>query len=423
MRKTKPSKVVNAINPKYITPRNAHHLSKTDINSNALKVLNRLNSSGFQAYLVGGSVRDILLKKSPKDFDVATNAKPNQIRDLFKNARIIGRRFKLAHIIYQREIIEVATFRGDQEMGSLRQTNELGMLTQDNIYGTIEEDAFRRDFTINSLYYNIEDGSIVDFTNGLDDINNKIIRVIGCPSVRYKEDPVRMLRAIRFSAKLNFKIAEDSAESINIKANLIQHISSSRLFDEMTKLYQCGKSEMVQLLLEKHGLFNYLFPQTARIKKDNQSANTLIILALESTDTRVKENKPIMPAFIYAILLWFPLLEKIDELRKNDVEPLIAIEQAMSLVLSEQNKIILIPKRFTIIMREIWMLQYRLPRRAGKRAQNLLKHPRFRAGYDFLALRALAGNESMEIANWWTVFQDADATQQKQMVQEIQSEK
>ncbi|MDF1757920.1 MAG: polynucleotide adenylyltransferase PcnB [Legionellaceae bacterium] len=413
LRKSKVSK--NIIDTKYIIPRSDHHVSKTDINVNALKVLNRLNSSGYKGYLVGGSVRDLLIRKIPKDFDVATDAKPTQIRSLFRNARIIGRRFKLAHILYHREIIEVATFRSDHTTNTNDHTNERGMLMQDNVYGTLEDDAWRRDFTINSLYYNIDDGSIIDFTGGFKDIDLKLIRIIGNPSSRYQEDPVRMLRAIRFSAKLNFTIAEETAKPIFELNHLIEHVSNSRLFDEMIKLYQCGVGESVQKLLIEYGLFKYLYPQTSKLLDSKHPVNALIILALESTDARIKEGKPVTPAFIYAILLWFPLLDKIDELREQDIDPLPAIEQAMSEVIIEQNKVITIPKRHTQIIREIWMLQYRFPKRAGKRAQNLLRHPRFRAAYDFLALRALAGDESMDLANWWTTFQDVDSKTQEKM--------
>ena len=219
-----------------IVPRSKHHISKTDIGVNALKVLNRLQSAGFEAYLVGGSVRDLLLRKTPKDFDVATNATPNQIRNLFRNARIIGRRFKLVHILFHREIIEVATFRGHEALHADQLLNEQGMLVRDNVYGTLEEDAWRRDFTINSLYYNIEDGTIVDYTSGVKDIDNRLIRMIGEPQKRYQEDPVRMLRAIRFCAKLHFELAAETAEELKANNELISHISGYLLLDEMTKL-------------------------------------------------------------------------------------------------------------------------------------------------------------------------------------------
>lgn len=406
-------------NTSYTIPRSQHHVSKTDISPNAIKVLNRLQSAGFQAYLVGGSVRDLLLHKVPKDFDVATNATPNQIRNLFRNARIIGRRFKLAHILFYREIIEVATFRGHEPEDNDQQTNDQGMLIRDNAYGTLEEDAWRRDFTINSLYYNVENSSIVDFTGGVNDIHNRLIRMIGNPVVRYQEDPVRMLRAIRFSAKLDFEISEETAQPIYELNPLINHISGSRLFEEITKLYQCGEAVAVQRLLVKFGLFARLFQQTNQLLTSDKPVNALLAIAFENTDIRIRDNKPVTPAFMFAVLLWFPLLSKTEELKQQGMDPLPALEKSMALVLAEQNKVIMIPKRFTQVMREIWLLQYRFAKRTGNRAHHLLEHPRFRAAYDFLAIRALAGDESMELADWWTKFQDVDPEEQLSMVEAI----
>ncbi|MCW8385568.1 polynucleotide adenylyltransferase PcnB [Fluoribacter dumoffii] len=403
----------------YIIPRNKHSISKADISSNALKVLNRLIGAGFQAYIVGGSVRDLLLHKAPKDFDVATDATPNQVKSLFRNGRIIGRRFKLVHILFHREIIEVATFRGHAAVDESQQTNERGMLVRDNAYGSLDEDAWRRDFTINSLYYNINDSTIIDFTGGVKDVEQKLIRMIGDPVKRYQEDPVRMLRAIRFSAKLNFKLAPETEAPFPEISHLITHVSNSRLFDEMTKLYQCGNAEAVQRLLMQYGLFQYLCPQTHSLLNSSYPVTALLAIALENTDTRIREDKPVTPAFLFAVLLWFPMIECSKELQKTGIDPLPSIEKAMSVVIAEQNKIISIPKRYTQIIREIWLLQYRFSKRLGGRAFNLLQHPRFRAAYDFMALRALAGDESMELAQWWTAFQDADEIEQGKMVAQL----
>ena len=404
---------------KFLIPRNQHRVSKTDISANALAVLNHLNKGGFQAYLVGGSVRDLLLGKSPKDFDIATNATPPQVKKLFRNARIIGRRFKLAHIIYHREIIEVATFRGHETVENLHQTNDSGMLIRDNVYGTLEEDAWRRDFTINSLYYSLTDSAIVDFTGGFDDMNQHTIRMIGSPTTRYQEDPVRMLRAIRFSAKLNFTISPETAAPIAELSELITHISSSRLFEEMVKLYQCGAAEAVQSQLISYGLFAHLFPRPHQLYKSTYPINTFITLALQSTDRRIHDGKPITPAFIFAALLWFPLLQRAAELKTAGIEPLPALDQAMSTIISEQNKIVTIPKRYTQVMREIWLLQFRFSKRLGHRAFGLLEHPRFRAAYDFMALRALAGDEAVELADWWTTFQEVPLNTQQDMVDQL----
>lgn len=410
----------NTIDNVHLVPRSEHNISKTNINPNALKVLNVLNKSSFQGYLVGGSVRDLLLHKSPKDFDVATSANPNQIKKLFKNARIIGRRFKLVHIMYGRDIIEVATFRSSNKTNSQhQQQNDHGMLVKDNVYGTMEDDAFRRDFTINSLYYDIETGGIIDYTGGFYDIQARTIRIIGDANLRYQEDPVRMLRAVRFAAKLDFNIDTATADPIFKNCGLITHVSSSRLFDEIIKIYQCGAAKKAQVLLERYNVFAKLFPQTGALQSSDYQLNELINLALESTDSRIQERKPVTPAFICAVLLWFPMMDYAQKLRNNGEEPLPAIEQSMAHVLSTQNKIVTIPKRFTQVVREIWMLQYRFPKRAGKRAQNLLRHPRFRAAYDFLALRALAGDAEVELANWWTTYQEVDSKTRDEMCAKI----
>ena len=411
-----------AIDAKHLIQRHQHQVSKTNMSSNALAVLNRLNSGGFQAYLVGGSVRDLLIHKAPKDFDIATDATPNQIRKLFRNARIIGRRFKLAHILYHREIIEVATFRGHDPIDDNHQTNDSGMLIRDNVYGTLEEDAWRRDFTVNSLYYTLTDKTIVDYTGGFSDVRSRLIRMIGDPTTRYQEDPVRMLRAIRFSAKLDFNIEKETAAPIKKLSILIANISGSRLFEEMVKLYQCGKAEPAQNLLVQYGLFMHLFPQSHHlIEKKTWPIHEFITVALQSTDKRIQDDKPVTPAFIFAALLWFPLLQHASELRNSGIEPLPALEQAMSFVISEQNKFVTIPKRFTQVMREIWLLQFRFEKRTGHRAFGLLEHPRFRAAYDFMALRALAGDEAIALADWWTTFQDVSPEQQQEMVDSLSS--
>lgn len=362
-------------------------------------------------------MRDLLLHKAPKDFDVATNATPNEIRNLFRNGRIIGRRFKLVHILFHREIIEVATFRGHEATDSTQQTNDKGMLVRDNTFGSLDEDAFRRDFTINSLYYNIKDSSIIDFTGGVNDVHEKLIRIIGDPTTRYQEDPVRMLRAVRFSAKLHFKLAPESEAPFPQISQLITHVSNSRLFDEMTKLYQCGEAESVQRLLTHYGLFQHLCPLTHELLKSDYPVNALLGIALENTDIRIRDDKPVTPAFVFAVLLWFPMIKQSQQLQEEGIDPLPAIDKAMSMVIAEQNKIISIPKRYTQIIREIWVLQYRFSKRLGGRAFHLLQHPRFRAAFDFMALRALAGDESMELAQWWTTFQEVDEQEQQQMVE------
>ena len=404
-------------------PRSQHNISKTEISSNALQVINQINHHGYQAYLVGGSVRDLLLRKSPKDYDVATNATPQQIKKLFRNARIIGRRFKLVHITFQREIIEVSTFRSNTPDAQL-QTNDDGMVIRDNVYGTLEQDAWRRDFTINSLYYDIKNGSIVDYTKGFGDVQSKQIKMIGDPVLRYQEDPVRMLRAIRFAAKLHFDISEETAKPLNTLGHLIQQVSNARLFDEVTKLWQCHESNRAFNLLMHYDLFSKLFPWTHQSFQSQPHAIKLIDIALQNTDLRMKEQKPTTPAFIYAILLWFPMRELASKLQEQEeLHPLAALEKAMGQVLLDQCRLIAIPKRFTQIIREIWLLQYRFSKRIGLKPIQLMQHARFRAAYDFLGIRALAGDESIELADWWTRFQDVDETQQLVMIEELHQSK
>jgi poly(A) polymerase len=311
----------------------------------------------------------------------------------------------------------VATFRSYEPVSTDLQINDKGMLTQDNVYGTIEQDAWRRDFSVNSLYYNIADQSIIDFTEGMQDIKNKVIRIIGNANTRYHEDPVRMLRAVRFSAKLGFSIDAETTAAVHELNHLLTHVSSSRLFDEMVKLYQCGESVVAQRLLEKLGLFKHLFAMTtASVENPRLPVNNFLTLALESTDNRIKQQKTVNPAFIFAVLLWFPMLSRAKNFQDQGVDPIPAFEQAMSQTISEQNKITVIPKRHTQVIRDIWMLQSRFNKRLGHRAYQLQEHPRFRAAYDFLALRALAGDASLDLAKWWTTFQEVDSEIQEKMI-------
>ena len=384
-------------------------------------MLNQLTRAGYQAYLVGGGVRDLLLRHVPKDFDVATNATPNQIKRVFRNARIIGRRFKIAHILFQREVIEVTTFRGQEKPTDPNQhkANEHGMLVRDNVYGTLEEDAWRRDFSINALYYDMVNSSIIDYTQGFRDIKQCQVNIIGHAATRYQEDPVRMLRAMRFCAKLNFNMTENTAQPIAQLSQLLQHVSNSRLFEEVVKLYQCGAGERVQPLLIQHHLFEHLFPQTHACLSTTHPAHQLIELALKSTDARIKANKPITPAFLFAVLLWFPLRVRAHELEQQHIEPLQALEQAMTDVIVVQNKTTMIPKRHSMMIREIWLLQFHFNKRTGTRAYQWLEHPRFRAAYDLLALRALAGDAPMDLTEWWTTFQEVDANTRQTMIDKL----
>lgn len=405
---------------KYLVSRKDHKISKINISDNALKVLNRLSSQNIQAYLVGGSVRDLSLGKSPKDFDVVTSAEPNQVRKLFRNSRIIGRRFKLVHVLFYRDIIEVATFRKAAEhLPDGHKTNQHGMVISDNTYGNLQEDVWRRDLSINALYYDHKNSTIIDYVGGFKDLNNKIIRMIGDPLVRYEEDPVRILRVIRFAAKLKFSIEPKTHKAIKAKAHLLGNVSNSRLFDEATKLFHCGNSLETLQLLRRENLFQYLFPLTAPLLEEDPKVEALIKYTLENTDSRINAKRPVTPAFFFAVFLWAPLMKETHVQQQSGLPLLPALEKSMGIILSKQSKHISIPKRFTQIMREMWLLQLRLPKRYGTRAYKTLEHPRFRAAYDFLLLRTLAGDEDPKLADWWTTFQEEDESGRKKMIQKL----
>lgn len=409
-----------SIDPSAIIPRTSHSVSRQNISANPLKVLNQLSKAGYDAYLVGGGVRDILLSLKPKDFDIATNAKPNQIKNLFRNCRLIGRRFRLAHVFFGREIIEVATFRAADESDDNHITSASGIVKRDNVFGTLEEDAWRRDITINALYYNIKDFSIIDLTGGLEDIRTKTIRMIGEPIKRYTEDPVRMLRVVRLAAKLGFNIEETTATPINSMAAHLREISNARLFDETVKLFHNGAAADSFLLLEKFGLLAELFPETNIAIQNYPETKSFILKACQNTDTRIHDDKTVTPAFLFAVMLWQPLLEKTTQLiNQENLAPAQARFTAASQVLNTQNKITAIPKRFTMTIREIWQLQPRLSRAIDKRSLSLIEHPRFRAAYDFLVLRAEVDPQYQNNAKWWTDYQTADAIKQAAMIREI----
>jgi poly(A) polymerase len=423
-----PRKAKTAKGAPRIIPRDEHRISRKNISDGALKVISRLRGAGFQGYLVGGSVRDLLLGNKPKDFDVATDARPEQIRELFRNSRIIGRRFKIVHVRFGPEIIEVTTFRGahaqfdaedddDQPEvpGSVR--SESGMLLRDNVYGTVEEDAIRRDFTVNALYYTTEDFAVHDYADGLRDLQNKSIRIIGDAETRYREDPVRMLRAIRFAAKLDFTIEPGTAEPIRRLGKLLRDIPAARMFDEILKLLMGGHGEATYRLLGDYGLFDILFPGPAEaIALGHPGAEQLILEALANTDKRIADGKPVTPAFIYAALLWPALQQEMSLLSAQGVAEQLAVQQAIQTTLERQLRHTSIPRRFSQPMREIWELQWRLPKRDARRIQNLLEHPRLRAAYDFLLLRGQAGEAVGDLGEWWSEFLAADEDQRANLM-------
>ncbi len=369
--------------------------------------MHRLHNSGYEAYLVGGGVRDILLGMSPKDFDIATNAHPEEVHALFRNSRLIGRRFKLVHILFGREIIEVATFRGSTKQADEKQS-EHGMLLRDNEYGMIDEDAIRRDFTINALYYSPKDFCIYDYVDSLSDIQQGLINIIGDPETRYREDPVRMIRALRFAAKLNFDIEQETGEAIHEHAELLSNIAAARLFDEVLKLFLSGHGQKIFQSLLDYGLFKPLFPAISHtLEHDNKAAlyRRMLDAGLGNTDKRIQQEKPVTPAFLYATLLW-PEVDRLwRQLLDEGVPEFPALQQAGQLALQSQLPHISIPKRFTLMMKEIWEYQIRLTKIHGKRPFHLAEQPRFRAAYDFLLLREQAGEPLGDLAKWWTEFQ------------------
>ncbi len=396
-----------------IIPRAEHNISRENISPNALKVLYRLKNAGFKAYMVGGGVRDLLLGREPKDFDVVTDALPEQVRELFRNCRLIGRRFRLAHVHFGPEIIEVSTFRADtMVMNDEAEISASDRILRDNVYGSVDEDVWRRDFTVNALLYNIEDFSIVDYVGGMHDIAAGCLRLIGEPERRYREDPVRMLRAVRFVVKLGFSLHPATETPVRSLAYLLEDIPPARLFEEFLKLFLSGYAVQSFEALRHYGLFAWLFPQTevSLAAQEGGFPHTFAIHALANTDQRMLEGKPVTPAFLIAALLWDPVRQQADAYVREGMNEHEALQLASDDVISRQVASMAMPRRFTRIAKEVWMLQSRLEAQAGrqgKRVQRLLTHPRFRAAYDFLLLRAKAGESVNDIAEFWTEQQVA----------------
>jgi len=396
-----------------IIPRPAHTVSRDEISPSALKVLYRLHKAGYQAFLVGGSVRDALLGLHPKDFDVATNAHPEEVRALFSNCRLIGRRFRLAHIRFGREIIEVATFRaatdGSEEFGDVEH-DEAGRILRDNVYGTIDEDVWRRDFTCNALYYNIADFSIWDYVGGVKDIERRTLVLIGDPDKRMREDPVRMLRAIRFAAKLDFRIDASVSDAINKNRELLANVPAARLFDEFLKMFQAGSAEKTFDLLREFNLFGMLFPETNAELERDESFTAFTRAALRNTDSRVAAGKSVTPMFLLGVFLWAPIRRRAVALRtKERMSEIQALSMAAFEICSLQQSRVSMPRRFTTPMREMLAMQPRFDVTRGKRALNLVEHRKFRAAYDFMMLRASCGDFDRDQADFWTAVQTQSA--------------
>jgi poly(A) polymerase len=396
-----------------IIPRPSHTVSRDDISPSALKVLYRLHKSGYQAFLVGGGVRDALLGLNPKDFDIGTNASPDEVRALFSNCRLIGRRFRLAHVRFGREIIEVATFRAatdaSEKHGDVEHDRE-GRILRDNVYGCIDEDVWRRDFTCNALYYNIADFSIWDYAGGMKDVEDRRLVMIGDPDTRFREDPVRMLRAVRFSAKLNFRISKDVESSMLKNRDLLQNVPAARLFDEFMKMFQAGHAEKTFEKLREYKLFRLLFADTDKALDDGDGFLQFVRMALANTDRRVAQEKSITPMFLLGVFLWAPIQKQAEKLRAHEK---MSLSQSLSLasfdVAGDQQSQISIPRRFTTPMREMIAMQPRFEANRGKRGLKLLDHKRFRAAYDFMILRAACGEFDLGLADFWTDVQNQSA--------------
>lgn len=400
-------------------------LKQSLISRHAMTVLKGLKQQGYDSYLVGGCVRDLLLGLEPKDFDVSTNASPEQVRKVFRNARVIGRRFKIVHVRFGREVIEVATYRGAPASSHKDETThrigEAGRLLADNIYGTRDEDAIRRDLSVNALYYDPANDELLDYHAGLADLKKGVLRVIGDPAERYREDPVRMLRVVRFAAKLGFEIDPESSAALDQHVELLTNVPAARLFDEVLKLFHSGSAITTFEKLRRHGLFMYLFPATDVLLNSEEEGypRTFLPLALKNTDRRIQQGKPVIPAFLYAVLLWEPFRQYKELAMQQGVSEYDCIHQAADQAIVEQLSTVAIPRRFTAQMREIWVMQFFFDQRKSRHVSRLLENRKFRAGYDFLLLRESVGQASSQTADWWTRIQDVDENERQKMIRSL----
>jgi len=409
--------------PKIIPPE-AHSIAPSSVSEAAVKVAAQLTDAGFEAYLVGGCVRDLLLGKQPKDFDLATDARPEEIKQVFRSCRLIGRRFRLAHVRFGREIIEVATFRAelDDDVDSDvdeddRRVSAAGQVVRDNVYGSKEDDVVRRDFRVNALYYDPRNESVIDYVNGMDDLRAGVLRTIGDPVEGFREDPVRMLRAVRFSAKLGFKIDVDAQAATAELASLLLHVPPARMYDEVLKLFHGGHALETFNRLREHGLFRYLFPFTEQCL--DSIVPDLPSLALRNTDKRIEAGKPVIPAFLFASMLWDPVRTDAEKLVDQGQAANRAWEMATSDAIRDQALHVAIPRRLAIVVKDIWGLQARLEQRPPRMISRLMQHQRFRAAYDFLMLRAEVGEIERKLADWWTDIQDADPAHRQNMIKAL----
>lgn len=399
----------------HIIPFELHSVSREGISPAARRVAEELQAAGFQAFVVGGAVRDLLLNRYPKDFDIATNATPEAVRKVFRRSRIIGRRFRLVHVMFGSDTVEVSTFRRAIEHDEA-ETDEHGRLLRDNEFGDQEQDAARRDFTANAMFYDPTTQAIYDYHHGYEDIRANTLRMIGDPAVRYREDPVRMLRAVRLSAKLGMQIEAATAAPISQLKDLLVNVPEARLLDEMLKLLLSGHAYECVKKLRSMNLHHGLLPMLDVIL-EQPMGEKFVMLALQNTDKRISEDKPVSPAFLFAALLWHEVLAVWTARQQKGERPVAALHEAMSEVLERQRAQLAIPRRYDTVMKEIWLLQPRFTQRSGQRPLRLLAQERFRGAYDFLLLRCESGEIDMQLGAWWTEFQDASEERRTEMLQ------
>lgn len=396
-----------------VIPVSSHGITRDRISSGSRRVCETLQSHGHKAYVVGGAVRDLLIGADPKDFDVATDATPEEVRRYFRRSRIIGRRFQIVHVMMGQETLEVTTFRG--ALGDDVKKDEHGRVLHDNVFGSQAEDAARRDFTANALYYDPATEAVIDYHHGVGDLKQKTLRMIGEPRARYREDPVRMLRAVRLAAKLGLSIDPEAKKPIREMAVLLENVPPARLFDEMLKLLTSGHSVKCLTQLRDEGLHHGLLPLLDVIL-EQPLGEKFVMLSLANTDDRVRRGKGTSPGFLFATLLWHEVLAHWEKLKAKGEPKIPALYSAMDTVLDVQGEKLAITRRIAGDIKDIWALQPRFEQRAGKRPYALLEQPRFRAGYDFLVLRAQAGELDMEVADWWTRFQNVEGDKRAEML-------
>ncbi len=409
---TKKKKNSDPTQPVTLGPKE-HGIDPALVSSNAVRVTKTLQDAGFKAFIVGGAVRDLLLHVKPKDFDVATDATPEQVKRLFRRAFIIGRRFQIVHVMFGSDLIEVTTFRGASADEAPK--DEHGRVLRDNTFGLQHEDAIRRDFTINAMYYEPATQTVLDYHGGMDDIRSGKLRIIGAPEARFREDPVRMLRVVRFAAKLNFTIDPATAAPISVMAPLINNVPAARVFDEMLKLLMSGDALACLRQLRKEGLHHGLLP-LLDVVLEQPMGEKFVTLALESTDARIRAGKPVSPGFLFASLLWHQVLEKWKAYQAAGEYPIPALHLAADDVLHAQTDKLALQRRIASDMRDIWAMQPRFERRSGKAPYRLLESERMRAGYDFLLLRCASGEIDAELGEWWTAFMEADGAGRERLL-------